>query len=66
MSEQPVFWLGGKPGAAKNKVREAPEAERYEPAIRDACAACGFNLDEYAQGFVEGVAAVWEQIKDKV
>ena len=26
----------------------------------------GFNLDEYAQGFVEGVAAVWEQIKDKV
>ena len=26
----------------------------------------GFSLDEYAQGFVEGVAAVWEQIKDKV
>jgi len=25
-----------------------------------------FSLDEYAQGFVEGVAAVWEQIKDKV
>ena len=25
-----------------------------------------FNFDEYAQGFVEGVAAVWEQIKDKV
>ncbi len=25
-----------------------------------------FNYDEYAQGFVEGVAAVWEQIKDKV
>jgi len=23
-------------------------------------------LDEYAQGFVEGVAAVWEQIKDKI
>lgn len=25
-----------------------------------------FNFDEYAEGFVEGVAAVWEQIKDKV
>ena len=25
-----------------------------------------FSFDEYAQGFVEGVAAVWEQIKDKV
>ena len=25
-----------------------------------------FNFDEYAQGFVEGVAAVWEQIKNKV
>jgi hypothetical protein len=26
----------------------------------------GFSLDGYARGFVEGVAAVWEQIKDKV
>ena len=26
----------------------------------------GFSLDEYARGFVEGVTAVWEQIKDKV
>jgi len=25
-----------------------------------------FSFDEYAQGFVEGVAAVWEQIKDKI
>ena len=52
MSEQPVFWLGGKPGAGKSNVRKAPEAERYEPAIRDACAACGYELDEYvaAQG----------------
>ncbi len=25
-----------------------------------------FNFDEYAQGFVEGVAAVWDQIKNKV
>ena len=52
MSEQPVFWLGGKPGATKNKSREDPEALRYEPAIRDACAASGYDLDEYvaAQG----------------
>lgn len=25
-----------------------------------------FDADRYAQGFVEGVAAVWEKIKDKV
>ena len=52
MSEQPVFWLGGKPGKGKDKGREKPEAERYEPAIRDACMACGYDLDEYvaAQG----------------
>lgn len=52
MSEQPVFWLGGKPGASNKKSREKPEALRYEPAIRDACAACGYDLDEYiaAQG----------------
>jgi hypothetical protein len=52
VSEQPVFWLGGKPGASKNKSRENPEAERYEPAIRDACGACGYELDEFiaAQG----------------
>jgi hypothetical protein len=52
VSEQPVFWLGGKPGASNNKSRENPEAERYEPAIRDACSACGYDLDEFvaAQG----------------
>jgi hypothetical protein len=52
VSEQPVFWLGGKPGGTKNKSRENPEAARYEPAIRDACDACGYNLDEFiaAQG----------------
>lgn len=25
-----------------------------------------FSFDEYTKGFVEGVAAVWEQIKDNV
>ena len=66
MSEQPVFWLGGKPGAAKNNVREAPEAERYEPAIRDACAACGYDLDEFvaAQGGFGGWLVHLESRKD--
>jgi len=53
VSEQPVFWLGGKPGATKNKKsRQNPKAAGYEPAIRDACSACGYDLDEFvaAQG----------------
>lgn len=52
MAEQPVFWLGGSPGKKKTNERAAPEAERYEPALRDACEACGFDFDEYvaAQG----------------
>ena len=47
MAEQPVFWLGGKPGEAKNKGSEGVEAERYEGAIREACEACGYDMDEY-------------------
>jgi hypothetical protein len=52
VSEQPVFWLGGAPGKSKNNGRTPPEAERYEPALRDACSACGYEVDEYvaAQG----------------
>ena len=52
MSEQPVFWLGGKPGKSKANERPVPEAERYEAAIREACEDCGFKVDEYvaAQG----------------
>lgn len=52
MAEQPVFWLGGAPGKKKSDERQSPEAERYEPAVRDACEACGFEVDEYiaAQG----------------
>jgi hypothetical protein len=67
VSEQPVFWLGGKPGATKNKGREAPEAIRYEPAIRDACEACGFDLDEYvaAQGGFGGWLAHLEHQGDR-
>ncbi|MGI9290358.1 MAG: hypothetical protein ACR2QG_03665 [Gammaproteobacteria bacterium] len=45
MAEQPVFWLGGKPG---NKAKpSAPEAERYEPTLTEACEACGFEVDEF-------------------
>jgi hypothetical protein len=52
VAEQPVFWLGGTPGKSKDKGRAPPEAERYEPALRDACVACGYEVDEYvaAQG----------------
>ena len=47
MSEQSVFWLGGKPGTAK-AAEGPPEAEKFEPAIRDACQAAGARW----QGFV--------------
>jgi hypothetical protein len=52
VAETPVFWLGGKPGANKSKERERPAAEGYEPTLRDACIACGYDVDEYvaAQG----------------
>jgi hypothetical protein len=46
LAEQPVFWLGGAPGK-KTKERQPPEAERFEPAVRDACEACGYDVDEY-------------------
>jgi len=61
VAEQPVFWLGGKPGN-KNKERQPPEAERYEPALRDACTACGYEVEEYvaAQGGFGGWLALLE------
>ena len=46
MAEQPVFWLGGKPGN-KSKEPDAPAAERYEAPLREACEACGYEVDEY-------------------
>ena len=63
MAEQPVFWLGGKPGAKKANTRERPAAEGYESAIRDACAACGYDVDEYvaAQGGFGGWLAHLER-----
>lgn len=47
MAEQPVFWLGGTPGKNKQKDRKDPEAVRFEPALRDACEACGYDVDEF-------------------
>jgi hypothetical protein len=47
VAETPVFWLGGKPGGQKSKEQQRPVAESYEPALRDAFAACGFELDEF-------------------
>lgn len=63
MSEQPVFWLGGSPGKSRGKGRKAPQAERYEPALRDACEACGYDVDEYvaAQGGFGGWLAYLER-----
>ena len=46
VAEQPVFWLGGKPGNKKTAARDKPVAEGYETAIRDACEACGYDLAE--------------------
>ncbi len=62
MAEQPVFWLGGKPGN-KTSDKAAPEAERYEGALREACEACGYEVDEYvvAQGGYGGWLAHLEQ-----
>lgn len=62
MAEQPVFWLGGTPGK-KDQGRQPPEAERYEPALREACAACGYEVDEYvaAQGGFGGWLAHLER-----
>jgi len=51
VAEQPVFWLGGKPGN-KAQGQQPPVAESYEGELRKACEACGFAVDEYvvAQG----------------
>ena len=46
VAEQPVFWLGGSP-SKKTTERPVPEAERYEPALRDACVSCGYEVDEF-------------------
>ncbi len=63
VSEQPVFWLGGKPGSKNSAERQPPQAERYEPAIREACESCGFALHEYvaAQGGYGGWLAHLER-----
>jgi hypothetical protein len=63
VAEQPIFWLGGSPGKNKTNERAAPEAESYEPALRDACEACGYDVDEFvaAQGGFGGWLAHLER-----
>ena len=46
----PDLWQKIDDSAAKLEKKNSPD----------------FSFDEYAQGFVEGVAAVWEQIKSKI
>jgi hypothetical protein len=41
-----VFWLGGKPGTAAD-AHLPPEALAFEPALRDACSACGVQVDNF-------------------
>ena len=67
MSEQPIFWLGGKPGKSNPNVRPVPEAERYEATLREACEGCGYEVDEYiaAQGGFGGWLAHLQKGSDK-
>jgi len=47
VAEQPVFWRGGTPGKSKGEDPQPPGAAHFEPALRDACKACGYDVDEY-------------------
>ena len=46
MAEQSVFWLGGKPGTAK-AAEAPPEAEKFEPLIREACQSAGARWQSF-------------------
>ena len=46
MKEEPVFWLGGKPGTQK-AAAAPPEAGRLEPAVCDACRGHGLEPEEF-------------------
>lgn len=46
MSEQPVFWLGGKPGTAP-PAHAAPAAAGLEPAIGAACTTLGLQFEGF-------------------
>lgn len=47
MSEQPVFWLGGKPGSARQVDASRPPAANLEPAIGTACASLGLQVHTF-------------------
>jgi hypothetical protein len=46
VKEEAVFWLGGKPGTQKS-AEAPPEAEKLEPAIRDACRSHGLEPEDF-------------------
>ncbi|MCP5328037.1 MAG: hypothetical protein H7A18_09195 [Sinobacteraceae bacterium] len=49
MTEQPIFWRGGSPDKSINKSKDLqpPEAVHFEPALRDVCTACGYEVKDY-------------------
>lgn len=48
MTEQPVFWRGRTPGKkSENNEPQTPDAVQFEPAVRDACKACGYEVSDY-------------------
>lgn len=46
MKEEPVFWLGGRPGTP-NDIEAAPENGSLEPAVRAACRAAGLEPEDF-------------------
>lgn len=46
MTEQSVFWLGGRPGT-QQAAQAPPAAAALEPALRQACRDCGVEPGEF-------------------
>ena len=46
MKEEPVFWLGGTPGARKT-APVPTTADQLEPVVREACRAGGLEPDDF-------------------
>jgi hypothetical protein len=67
MAEQPIFWRGGAPGKSRLEEPQPPAATHFEPALRDACAGCGYEMKEYfaAQGAYGGWLAHLERAGER-
>jgi hypothetical protein len=46
VKEEPVFWLGGRPGTPSDVVT-APASGSLEPAVRAACRALGVEPEDF-------------------